>query len=122
MERYRWQITNPLDRTMTRDETIKEIRAALKRRTGKLFSVTGGKKGTAWGWIRIDAPPKIRDTDEGNNWRKELHAALNLGDRFTTDSGHAYSIDIPAAYDFRQEYIDRANGRPPSVIGKHYWD
>src|SRR5512144_3237834 len=41
---------------MERDETIKRIRTALKRRSGKVWSVTGGR-GTAWGWLHIDAPP-----------------------------------------------------------------
>ncbi len=36
---------------MDRDEAIKRIRAALKRRSGKLWSVTGGR-GTSWGWIK----------------------------------------------------------------------
>lgn len=44
---------------MTRDETIKAIKAALKKRSGKDWSVTGGR-GTAWGWIAITAPPKRR--------------------------------------------------------------
>lgn len=41
---------------MDRNETIKRIKDALKRRSGKPWSVTGGR-GTAWGWITIDAPP-----------------------------------------------------------------
>jgi hypothetical protein len=31
-------------------------------------------------------------------------------------------VSIPASYDYRREYIDRAEGRTPSVIGKPYWD
>lgn len=42
-----------------RDEAIFEIKRALEKRSGKKWSVTGGK-GTAWGWIQIDAPPKRR--------------------------------------------------------------
>jgi hypothetical protein len=42
---------------MDRDEAIKRIKSALKRRSGKSWSVTGGR-GTAWGWISISAPPK----------------------------------------------------------------
>ena len=42
-----------------RDEAIKRIRTALKRKTGKTWSVTGDR-GTAWGWIRVQAPPKRR--------------------------------------------------------------
>lgn len=41
---------------MGRNETIKEIKSALKQRSGKAWSVTGGR-GTAWGWITITAPP-----------------------------------------------------------------
>jgi len=41
---------------ITRDSAIERIRAALKRRSGKLWSVKGGR-GTGWGWITIDAPP-----------------------------------------------------------------
>jgi hypothetical protein len=44
---------------MDRDETIKRIRKALRARSGKDWSVTGGR-GTAWGWITIDAPPRRR--------------------------------------------------------------
>lgn len=42
-----------------RDEAIKRIRAALKRKTGKSWSVSGGR-GTAWAWIRVQAPPRRR--------------------------------------------------------------
>jgi hypothetical protein len=42
---------------MDRDETIKQIKTALQRRSGKTWSVTGGR-GTDWGWITITAPPK----------------------------------------------------------------
>lgn len=42
-----------------RDEAIKRIRKALKQKSGKSWSVTGGR-GTAWAWIRVQAPPKRR--------------------------------------------------------------
>lgn len=42
-----------------RNEAIARIRKALKARSGKTWSVTGNK-GTAWGWIDIDAPPARR--------------------------------------------------------------
>ena len=41
---------------LDRNEAIKRIKAALKARSGKSWSVTGGK-GTAWGWIKIDTTP-----------------------------------------------------------------
>ena len=34
----------------------------------------------------------------------------------------AQQAGIPASSDYRQEYIDRAEGRTPSVIGSPYWD
>jgi hypothetical protein len=40
-----------------RNAVIEAVRAALKERTGKAWSVKGGR-GTAWGWIQIDTTPK----------------------------------------------------------------
>lgn len=48
-----------------RDEGIKRIRKALKAKTGKTWSVTGGR-GTAWGWITVEAPPRRRINHEAN--------------------------------------------------------
>lgn len=44
---------------MDRNETIKAIKTALQKCSGKTWSVTGGR-GTAWGWLTIDAPPARR--------------------------------------------------------------
>ena len=127
---------------MDRNETIKRIRAALKKRSGKPWSVTGGR-GTAWGWINITAPPKRRtghavqkpgtvganpedyeykDTGEPNGdltpgEQDELGRLLGL-DNPVCHQGES----IPAGHDYWQEYIDRAEGRKPSVIGTPYWD
>ena len=40
-----------------RNETIALIKKSLQERSGKTWSVTGGR-GTAWGWITISVPPK----------------------------------------------------------------
>jgi len=114
---------------MDRNETIKRIRAALKKRSGKPWSVTGGR-GTAWGWLNITAPPKrctghgvqipgsvgmnpedyeYKDTGEPNGnlnpaEQKELAQLLSL-----PDPVHHQGESIPAK-DW-QEYIDRAEGR-----------
>ena len=127
---------------MDRNETIKRIKAALKRRSGKAWSVTGGR-GTAWGWITIDAPParrtahsvlragaiydrpedyEERDTGEpGGSMtetdQKELGELLGL-----KAPVHCQGESIPAGHDYWQEYIDRAEGRTPSKVGKPYWD
>ena len=126
---------------MERDETIKRIRAALKRRSGKSWSVTGGR-GTAWGWITIDAPParrtwgyrmkagefidipenyeKVNLGEPGHSMSPDDQAAL--GRLLRLDRVHDQGVSVPSSYDYRQEYIDRAEGREPSVIGKPYWD
>jgi hypothetical protein len=127
---------------MDRNETIKRIRTALKKRSGKPWSVTGGR-GTAWGWIRITSPPKrgtghaikidpdkgdcpenyeYKDTGEPNGNMTPAEQA-ELGKLLGLDKPvHHQGESIPASHDYWQEYIDRADGRTPSVIGKQYWD
>ena len=123
---------------MDRNETIKRIRKALKRRSGKSWSVTGGR-GTAWGWITIDAPPKRRTehtvkiagrlTDNPEDY--EHKDTGELGGHMTTLDraalGRLLGLDrpvhfqgksIPASHDYWQEYIDRAEGKTPSIIGQ----
>lgn len=128
-----------------RNATIKAIRAALKRRSGKAWSVTGGR-GTAWGWIHIEAPPARRtfkhrekagvngyqanwkdqfeeyDSGEPGNGMSEAETQ-ELARLLDISAGQASGgVGIPASYDYRREYIDRAEGRTPSVIGEPYWD
>lgn len=100
-----------------RNETIKEIRAALKRRSGHTWSVRGGT-GTAWGWISINVPPAQQNKFGGMNPEQaaELANLLDLPD------AHWQGVSIPASGAYRQEYIDRANGRTPSRAGTPYWD
>lgn len=102
-----------------RDEAIKTIRKALKDRSGKTWSVRGGT-GTAWGWITITAPPARRDGNDlvTDAERAELVDLLALPLHEVSYGG----VDIPAGDDYRQEYIDRSEGRAPSVAGKPYWD
>lgn len=127
---------------MDRNETIKTLKDALKNRSGKTWSVTGGR-GTAWGWIEISAPPK-RCTghwtlkpghlDRGHeDWeltdtgvlggcmtpkdREELTQLLSL-DRLVGSNGES----IPSGGDYYEEYIQRAQGLPVTVRGEQYWD
>jgi hypothetical protein len=104
--------------SIDRNEAILRIRKALKARSGKAWSVTGGT-GTAWGWIHIQAPPARRDdmgrTSEAD--RAELGQLLGL-----EGPVHTQGVNIPASSDYRQEYVDRAEGRSPAVTGKPYWD
>src|SRR4026209_1714610 len=52
---------------MDRNETIKAIKTSLQKRSGKQWSVTGGR-GTAWGWITISVPPKRLGCDRKHNF------------------------------------------------------
>lgn len=125
---------------MTRDEAISEIRAALKRRSGKAWSVTGGR-GTAWGWIRIDVPPArrtahaVKDAEAPD--RPESYRTVDTGEpggHMTPTDGaelarllgleavHFQGASIPASPDYRAEYVARARGEAPSVTGRPYWD
>ena len=127
---------------MDRNETIKRIRTALRKRSGKAWSVTGGR-GTAWGWITIDAPPARRTehtvkrqgaTSDNPEDYEHKDTGEPGGHMTTTERAelakllgrdrpvHQQGVSIPAGHDYWQEYIDRAEGRTPSVIGKQYWD
>ena len=101
---------------MERNDAIKQIRTALRKRSGKAWSVCGGR-GTAWGWIRICSPPaRLVDGYMVDEERSELAQLLGL------DSVHFQGENIMASGDARIEYVDRANGRTPSRIGVPYWD
>jgi hypothetical protein len=101
-----------------RNDAIKLIRAALKQRSGKTWSVTGGR-GTGWGWIAITAPPARRlgygYMTDGD--REELGKLLGLGGPAPTQGEK-----IPAGSDYRREYVARAQGQTPTVHGTPYWD
>ena len=129
-----------------RNETIKRIKTALERRSGKKWSVTGWR-GTAWGWIKIDAPT-ARCT-----WKSRLKAgavagSCESGDYEDYDAGksaevgnmgpadcaelgrllgferpvHHQGVNIAASNDHYNEYIDRAEGRSPAKVAQPYWD
>lgn len=130
--------------SVDRDEAIKAIRSALKRRSGRAWSVTCDR-GTAAGWIHITAPPKRRtatlrevgedpetgypvtrfDDDaypEGGGWMteadcEELGSLLSLG-RPADPQGES----IPASSEHRVEYVNRAEGRAVATFGTQYWD
>lgn len=133
----------PAKERIGRNEAIQRIKAGLKKRTGMTWSVTGGR-GTAYGWIEIDAPPKRRIA---HTRRKEGTDGLSSEDYEeiidpTRPYGHMTAADrkiladalgldrevhhqgqsIPASNDYYLEYVDRAEGRTPRAIGTPYWD
>ena len=123
-----------------RDETVVALRAALKRRgpgfglkPGDLTVKTG--RGTSWGWIKIDAAPRVfrdakaaaraagaTDDDAHDAGRAAEVAVLRKLHELLGESPSRSSVSIPASSDYRTEYVDRAEGRAPRVIGKPYWD
>lgn len=101
-----------------RDETIRIIRTNLRNRGLKWVSVKGGR-GTAWSWITIKAMP----SKGANQWgdlteaqSAELAAALGL------EVVHHQGVSIAASNAYRREYIERSEGKTPSVIAEPYWD
>lgn len=128
-----------------RDGIIKAIKAALQTRSGKTWSVTGGK-GTSWGWITINAPPARR------TWTHLPKAGMGdcppPGSEYwepvdTGEPGHSMSPaeseelarllgkdqkswqgeSIPASSEHRREYLHRAMfGTPGTFNGQPYWD
>lgn len=107
--------TYPTDRA----EVIARIKRGLRQRSGRAWSVTGGR-GTGYGWITIRATKKYA----ANQWgdltdADQVLLAKLLGLIFPV---HHQGVSIPAGHAYYREYIDRAEGRPPSVCGKPYWD
>lgn len=101
---------------MGRDEVIKRIRTALKKRSGKSWSVTGGS-GTAWGWIHISSPPKRRvGSFMSEEDQAELASLLDL------NSTRPQYVSVPASSNYRMEFVARAEGRTPETYGTQYWD
>jgi hypothetical protein len=133
---------------VNRNEAITAIRAALKRRTGRTWSVTGGR-GTGYGWIHVQSPPKRRTGVRVKNpdYDPALGYIARNPEWILVDSGepqefgymtpedieilakalglthvHEQGWTIPASSDYRVEAIARAEGRAPSVYGEPYWD
>lgn len=102
-----------------RDITIARIKAALKRRTGHSWSVTGGR-GTAWGWINVTTPPahqrKHGRTDMSPGECKALARILGL------DCVHCQGWSIPAQSDFRKDAIQRAERGLSAITPTPDWD
>lgn len=119
--------------SMNRNDVIAAIKDALKRRSGKSWSVTGGR-GTAYGWIEINSPPQRRvsgiDGDSHDPSRPNGgHYYMSRADReelahlLGKDQPiHCQGESIPASHDYYREYLMRAMGHEPTTIGEQYWD
>lgn len=95
-----------------RDQVIAELKKLLKARTGRTWSVTGGR-GTSWGWITITAPPKRRDGYQLNDEdRADLDAIFGRG-------GNSHSV--ADSVDYRLQALRQAAGLD-FVVAQPYWD
>lgn len=125
---------------LSRDEAITRIKKALERRTGKRWSVTGGR-GTAWGWITIDAAPARRTwrhrLKEGAPDRPENYEEYDSGqpgggmgpeDRellaktMGLDQVHFQGESIPASSDYYRQAVERAETGSSTTQASPYWD
>lgn len=99
-----------------RNETIAAIRKALRERSGKAWSVTGGR-GTAYGCLSISAPP-ARSVDYGlsDADRAELSQLLGV-------DVHRQGHSVAASNDFYRVAICRArHGHAGPFTAEAYWD
>jgi hypothetical protein len=89
---------------MDRNEAIARIKLALKKRSGKTWSVTGNR-GTAWGWIDVTVRPRERNEYGymSEAARGELALLFGLGGEV-----HQQGLSIPP--DERDWHVARAEG------------
>ena len=133
---------------MERNEAMKRIKAGLQKRSGRAWSVTAGR-GTAWGWLTIDAPPMRRTSrylvragcsgDSPEDYDKTRTDTGVVGGSITEADAvelarllgwpdgegkkvHSQGVSVPSGGDYWAEYVDRAEGRKPSRVGVQYWD
>lgn len=104
-----------LDMQSALNATVIEIRRALRVRSGKAWSVTR-QRGTAYGWINVTAP-----SSRQTNYQMSAEDTAELGSLFGLRGG-ATSVLIPDTPHHWAEFVERANGRVPTVYGHQYWD
>jgi hypothetical protein len=95
----RLEAINPSDR----NAVAKEIRRLLRTRSGKDWSITGGR-GSGYGWLRIEAPPKRRVFNEAN-------PAYNHSDSPTwqAEEGIDPYLDVEPAAGEKGDYTSKAD-------------
>lgn len=96
-----------------RNATIAAIRSSLKQRSGKAWSVTGGR-GTAWGWITIRA--------HGEHWM-EPETCAELAKLLGKDNVHPQGESVPASLAYYRLALARAVfGNACGFTAEPYWD
>lgn len=101
----------------TRNEVIALLKKSLKARSGKSWSVTGGR-GTAYGWITITSLPSRQVGYGYLSPEDKAELATLLGLETVHQQGHS----IAASSEYYRESLQRAAGLPVSKIAQPYWD
>lgn len=103
--------------TLRATEVAKLMRAALRKRSGKDWSVKCGR-GTGSGWIDIDSPPSRHE-----GWsmpqadREELKRLLGV------DAVHHQGVSVPSSMAYRRVWLARcAYGSDLGFTAEQYWD
>jgi hypothetical protein len=129
-----------------RSAVIKFIKTQLQTRSGKAWSVTGGK-GSAYGWLTVDAPParrtfrnipapgnEIAQSPGSENWIEIDDTSAEFGHTGPADRTelanllgldrpvHHQGYSIAAATEYYREAMERAAGLPVTKIAQPYWD
>lgn len=97
--------TDASERKNSRTETIDRIRVALKRRTGRAWSVRGGR-GTGYSWIEIAAPSSRR----GEFGRISEEDAAELSRIFDLPASYFRHGGYSFPFNEREYMIARAEG------------
>lgn len=111
-------MTNGEVLAMTRNEIIQRLRKGLKAKTGKSWSVTGGR-GTSYGWIEIASPPRRRTEDFGRMTDQDRE---ELGKAFGLPPVHSQGISIPSQTDFQRYYLELLEEGRTDVQPRADWD
>ena len=96
---------------------ISLLKSTLKARSGKSWSVTGGR-GTAYGWINITSLPSRQVGFDYMSPEDKAELATLLG--LETVHQQGYSIAASSAY--YREALQRAAGLAVTKIAQPYWD
>lgn len=71
-----------------RSAVTKKMRQLLRQRSGKTWSVKGGR-GTGWGWLTISAPPARMD-----NWRMTEEDQAELANLLGERNAHCQGVSV----------------------------
>ncbi len=99
-----------------RDKAIVALKAGLRRRSDRTWSVRGGR-GTSWGWILVTAPPSRL-----NEYGSMTKADQDELTRIFGEPVHHQGVSIPASNAYREAYLERVLRGSTTRNPQPYWD